>query len=79
MGDLKAFVDSNVIINHLEGELDLSKLRSKYSLLKRYCFQRGFHGLPESNYWKKEIYGYELPEHLEVVELRGFSEVITEF
>jgi len=32
MGDLKAFVDSNVIINHLEGELDLSELRSKYTL-----------------------------------------------
>ncbi|WP_456369574.1 hypothetical protein [Geoglobus sp.] len=32
MGDLKAFVDSNVIINHLEGKLDLSELRSKYSL-----------------------------------------------
>lgn len=32
MGDLKAFVDSNVIINHLEGKLDLSELRSKYRL-----------------------------------------------
>jgi len=32
MGDLKAFVDSNVIINHLEGKLDLSELRNKYTL-----------------------------------------------
>lgn len=32
MGDLKAFVDSNVIINHLEGKLDLSELRGKYTL-----------------------------------------------
>ncbi|MDI3502521.1 MAG: uncharacterized protein PWR13_934 [Archaeoglobi archaeon] len=32
MGDLKAFVDSNVIISHLEGKLDLSELRSKYTL-----------------------------------------------
>lgn len=32
MGGLKAFVDSNVIINHLEVELDLSELRSKYTL-----------------------------------------------
>ena len=32
MGDLKASVDSNVIIDHLEGELDLSELRSKYTL-----------------------------------------------
>jgi len=32
MGDLKAFVDSNVIINHLEGKLDLSELRSEYTL-----------------------------------------------
>ncbi len=32
MGDLKAFADSNVIINHLEGKLDLSELRSKYAL-----------------------------------------------
>ena len=32
MGNLKAFVDSNVIIKHLEGELDLSELRSKYTL-----------------------------------------------
>ncbi len=32
MGDLKAFVDSNVIINHLEGKLDLSEIRNKYTL-----------------------------------------------
>lgn len=32
MGDLKAFVDSNVILNHLGGKLDLSELRSKYRL-----------------------------------------------
>ena len=32
MGNLKAFVDSNVILNHLEGNLSLSDLRSKYAL-----------------------------------------------
>jgi|Deesub1362A_J573_1020465.scaffolds.fasta_scaffold25571_2 hypothetical protein len=32
MGDLTAFTDSNVILNHLEGKLDLSELRNKYTL-----------------------------------------------
>ena len=32
MGDLKAFIDTNVIINHLEGKVDLSELRSKFRL-----------------------------------------------
>jgi predicted nucleic acid-binding protein len=32
MGDLKAFIDSNIIVNHLEGKLDLSELRSRYTL-----------------------------------------------
>nr|MDO8082688.1 PIN domain-containing protein [Candidatus Freyarchaeota archaeon] len=32
MGELKAFVDTNVILNHLEGNVDLSKIRDKFVL-----------------------------------------------
>ena len=32
MGSLKAFVDTNVIIGHLEGNIDLSELRNKFRL-----------------------------------------------
>lgn len=32
MGDLKAFVDTNVILNHLEGKVDLSRIRDKFIL-----------------------------------------------
>ncbi len=32
MGSLKAFVDTNIILNHLEGKLDLSELRNKFRL-----------------------------------------------
>ena len=32
MERLRAFVDSNAVVRHLEGELDLSELRTKYVL-----------------------------------------------
>ena len=32
MGSLKAFVDTNVIIRHLEGEINLSEIRSRFKL-----------------------------------------------
>jgi len=32
MGDMKIFVDSNVILNHLEGTLDIAQLRAFHNL-----------------------------------------------
>ncbi len=32
MGDLKVFVDSNVILQHLEGKIDLSKIRNDVNI-----------------------------------------------
>ena len=32
MENLKVFIDTNVLINHIEGKVDLSGLRSKFRL-----------------------------------------------
>ena len=32
MGDIKVFIDSNIILNHLKGTIDLAKLRATHNL-----------------------------------------------